>query len=83
MYYKNFILSNEFFKFKNKLNIILSSKPTFAQSERKDMAIIDNVPGPGAYNLNLYSYNSKKEIEEALNNKKTKYKPKCNHLSST
>ena len=63
-------------EFKNKLNIILSSKPTFAQSERKDMAIIDNVPGPGAYNLNLYSYNSKKEIEEALNNKKTKYKRK-------
>ena len=63
-------------EFNNKLNVILSSKPTFSQAERKNVERKDNIPGPGTYNLNLYSYNSKKEIENALVNKKTKFKTK-------
>lgn len=63
-------------EFNNKLNVILSSKPTFSQAERKNVERKDNTPGPGTYNLNLYSYNSKKEIEDALVNKKTKFKTK-------
>ena len=82
LFYDMYLKSREQFNtktFEDTFNLILMAKPSFSKSARIDLSKLgsdDSTPGPGAYNLNLFSYDGKKEIKDALNNKKTRFKRK-------
>lgn len=82
LFYDMYFKSREQFNtktFEDTFNLVLMAKPSFSKSARIDLSKLgndDSTPGPGAYNLNLYSYEGKKEIKDALNNKKTRFKRK-------
>ena len=82
-FYSQFIIDNlgpkhEFFEennFKDELKKIIENKSTFAKAERIAVTTNDKYPGP-EYDLNIYSFNSMKELKEALINKKTRFNKK-------
>ena len=82
-FYSQFIIDNlgpkhEFFEennFKDELRKIIENKSTFSKAERTAVTTNDKYPGP-EYDLNIYSFNSMKELKEALINKKTRFNKK-------
>ena len=67
-------LFNEY-NFKIDFEKIVTNKPTFSKSERETYPQKDSSPGPD-YNMNIYSFNSSKELTESLNNKKFRFNKK-------
>ena len=67
-------LYNEY-NFKKDLEKILSVKSSFSKSTREIYNKKDSYPGPN-YDINIYSFNSRKELKEALNNNKYRFNKK-------
>ena len=61
--------------FKQELKKIIENKSNFSKAERGSLENKEKNPGP-EYDLNIYSFNSMKELKEALANKKTRFKRK-------
>ena len=82
-FYSQFIIDNlgpkhEFFgenNFKEELKKIIENKSTFSKAERTALSTNYNYPGP-EYDLNIYSFNTMKELKEGLINKKTRFNKK-------
>ena len=55
--------------------IIVLSKSNFSRALRTTVDPTKDNPGPG-YDLNVYGYNTMKELNEAFNNKKKRFNTK-------
>ena len=67
-------LFNEF-NFKKNFGKIVLSKSNFSRALRTTVDPTKDNPGPG-YDLNVYGYNTMKELNEAFNNKKKRFNTK-------
>ena len=83
-FFKDFIIENigrlhpDIFKennFESELKNVIENKPNFPKSIRTSFDPYADNPGPD-YDLNLYGFNSMKELKEALVNKKTRFTKK-------
>ena len=82
-FYAQFIIDNlgpkhsefEENNFKDELKKVIESKPSFAKAERTSLATNEKSPGP-EYDLNIYSFNSMKELKEGMMDKKTRFSKK-------
>ena len=61
--------------FKQELKKIIENKPNFSKAERASLENPEKNPGP-EYDLNIYSFNSMKELSQGLVNKKTRFTKK-------
>ena len=61
--------------FKDELKKLIESKSNFSKASRTPLTTNEKNPGP-EYDLNIYSFNSMKELREALMNKKTRFNRK-------
>ena len=74
----NLSLMHEEFKennFKEELKKLIINKSNFSKALRSPISLNEKNPG-FEYDLNIYSYNSIKEVKEAMMNKKTRFKRK-------
>ena len=71
-YHENLV--NEY-NFKEDFEKIVFNKPNFSKSLRELFQNKDSSPGPN-YDVNIYSFNSAKEINETLNNNKLRFNKK-------
>ena len=83
-FFTQFIIDNlgplhpEIFKeenFENELKKIIENKSNFSKALRASLTYNENNPGP-EYDLNIYSFNTMKELKDALMNKKTRFSTK-------
>ena len=82
-FFAQFIIDNlspmhEEFKennFKEELKKLIINKSNFSKALRSPISLNEKNPG-FEYDLNIYSYNSIKEVKEAMMNKKTRFKRK-------
>ena len=58
--------------FKEELRKIIENKSNFSKATRSSLSSIEKNPGP-EYDLNIFSFNSMKELRDALINKKTRF----------
>ena len=58
--------------FKEELRKIIENKSNFSKAIRSSLSSIEKNPGP-EYDLNIFSFNSMKELRDALINKKTRF----------
>ena len=63
------------YNFKKDFEKILINKPSFSKSNRENYSKKDLYPGP-SYDVNIYSFNSFKEIFQSLNNNKYRFNRK-------
>lgn len=62
--------------FKEKLSLILFSKPSFPKAQRKTFVNTNDYPGPFNYENNIYEYGSKQVFDDIMSNKRKKYNTK-------
>ena len=82
-FYSQLIIDNlspmhKFFEennFKQELKKLIENKQSFSKAIRASLENPEKNPGP-EYDLNIYSFNSMKELSQALINKKTRFKDK-------
>ena len=63
------------YNFESELKTVIESKANFPKAIRSSFDPYADNPGPD-YDLNIYGFNSMKELREALNNKKTRFTKK-------